>query len=65
MTDHILNAGTAHIGPHPTNIAEQMTDQPDLEVGLLIGYNCPAAFMPLQTMSGQPGEPYAYSAYSV
>lgn len=45
---------------HLKNIANKFTPHlPDVEIGLLIGANCPRAIVPRQVIPGRDNEPYA------
>ena len=44
---------------HLSNIADKIPHLPDVEIGLLIGRNVPAAFQPINVISGDEEEPWA------
>ncbi|XP_032225977.2 uncharacterized protein LOC116608996 [Nematostella vectensis] len=44
---------------HLAPIADQIAYRPDIEIGLLIGRNVPAAFQPTEVIAGSPEEPWA------
>ena len=51
---------SAHRWPHLKRISEHlMPFRPDVEVGLLIGLNCPRAIKPLEVIPGKDNDPYA------
>lgn len=45
--------------PHLKHLANKLPELQDSEVGLLIGYDCPAALVPLQVVVGNENEPFA------
>ena len=56
---HIPTAATAKRWSHLSRIADNMPDALlNIEVGLLIGYNCPRALAPLEVIVAQPDHPY-------
>ena len=57
--DHIPSRKTAEAWPHLQDIANQIPALQDCEVGMLIGYNCPQALAPKETVIGSAAEPYA------
>ena len=57
--DHIPSRKTAEAWPHLQDMASEIPVLQDCEVGLLIGYNCPQALAPRQTITGKNEEPYA------
>ncbi len=50
---------TAKDWPHLHSLMEEIPPLQSCDVGLLIGFNCPSALAPLQSIIGQEGEPYA------
>ena len=44
---------------HLSHIADKIPHRPDVEIGLLIGRNAPAAFQPINVISGNKEEPCA------
>ena len=44
---------------HLSHIADKIPHRPDIEIGLLIGRNVPAAFQPISVISGNEEEPWA------
>jgi len=56
---HIPTRNTAEAWPHLQHLAREMLALQDFEVGLLIGYNCPQALAPKETVVGGESEPYA------
>ena len=44
---------------HLSHIADKIPHRPDVEIGLLIGRNVPAAFQPINVISGNEKEPWA------
>ncbi|XP_032232082.2 uncharacterized protein LOC116614782 isoform X1 [Nematostella vectensis] len=44
---------------HLAPIVDQIAYRPDIEIGLLIGRNVPAAFQPTEVIAGSPEEPWA------
>ena len=46
--------------PHLNSIAHHLVPlKTDVDVTLLIGFNCPQAIMPREVITGKPNEPYA------
>jgi hypothetical protein len=45
--------------PHLQRIQADLSNLLDIDVGLLIGYNCPAAMAPLESIVAESNEPYA------
>nr|XP_054604914.1 uncharacterized protein LOC107372912 [Nothobranchius furzeri] len=56
---HIPTNITAESWPHLSHLSEEMAPKLDCEVGLLIGYNCPQALLPLEVISGKRDQPFA------
>jgi len=56
---HIPTRETAAAWPHLTEIAGKVAPMQSCDVGLLLGYDCPQALAPLQTVQGNETEPYA------
>ena len=56
---HIPTAGTARTWPHLKSLENQIPDLLDIEVGILIGYNCPQALAPRAVICGNHDEPFA------
>ena len=56
---HIPTCRTAKDWPHLEHLADEMSPQLDCKVGLLIGYNCSQALLPLDVLSGEEGQPFA------
>ncbi|XP_054600468.2 uncharacterized protein [Nothobranchius furzeri] len=50
---------TALLWPHLQNLADKLPPLQDCDVGLLIGYNCPAALAPLEVILGDKTQPFA------
>ena len=44
---------------HLAEIADKIPDRQDMEIGMLIGRNVPAAFQPISIISGNEEEPWA------
>ena len=57
--EHIPTRETAQKWKHLKPIVSEMPSMLDIEVGLLIGYNCSAALVPRQVIAGPNNEPYA------
>ncbi|XP_038070490.1 uncharacterized protein LOC119739571 [Patiria miniata] len=55
----IPTTDTARRWPHLERITHEMAPLQNCEVGMLIGYNCPQALAPRDTIVGQDDEPYA------
>ncbi|XP_071855378.1 uncharacterized protein [Apostichopus japonicus] len=56
---HIPTPGTARQWPHLKRIANHLMPLEQCEIGLLIGYNCPKALMPIEVISPPDNGPYA------
>nr|XP_006820436.1 PREDICTED: uncharacterized protein LOC102805132 [Saccoglossus kowalevskii] len=56
---HISTTDTAKRWSHLQRIAHELPPLQDCEVGMLIGYNCPQALVPRETIIGKSNEPYA------
>ena len=56
---HIPTRETASAWPHLKGIAEKLAPMQSCDVGLLLGYNCPQALAPRQTIQGEGTQPYA------
>ncbi|XP_070564485.1 uncharacterized protein [Ptychodera flava] len=56
---HIPPSSTAKRWSHLHRIAHELPPLQSCEVGLLIGYNCPQALAPRETIIGKGDEPYA------
>ena len=56
---HIPTPDTARQWPHLEEIAHHLTPLQDVEVTLLIGYNCAEALMPRDVVPSLNNEPYA------
>lgn len=50
---------TALLWPHLRNLADKLPPLQDCDVGLLIGYDCPAALAPLEVILGDKTQPFA------
>ncbi|XP_070412225.1 uncharacterized protein [Nothobranchius furzeri] len=50
---------TALLWPHLQNLADKLPPLQDCDVGLLIGYDCPAALAPLEVILGDKTQPFA------
>ena len=57
-TDHIPTAEVARSWPHLEAIADQLQPPMNCRVGLLIGYNCPEAIVPVEVLKAQSNQPY-------
>jgi len=58
--EQILRPESALQWPHLKKIATLITRyQSDIEVGILIGSDCPRAIMPREVIPGEEGNPYA------
>jgi len=57
--EHIPTCETARRWNHLHDIAREMPTLLDCDIGILIGYNCPIALAPRQTIIGEEGQPYA------
>ena len=44
---------------HLADIAGHTSNRPDIDIGMLVGRNVPAAFQPISVISGGPEEPWA------
>ena len=44
---------------HLADIADTLPNRPDIDIGMLVGRNVPAAFQPISVISGGPEEPWA------
>ncbi|XP_023815989.1 uncharacterized protein LOC111948234 [Oryzias latipes] len=56
---HIPTNKTAENWPHLKHLSKEMAPKLDCEVGLLIGYNCPQALLPIEVISGERDQPFA------
>lgn len=56
---HIPTPKTAEQHPHLKHIAHLLSPLKDVDVQLLVGYNCPRALAPLQSLVGEGASPYA------
>ncbi|XP_057694568.1 uncharacterized protein LOC130917316 isoform X2 [Corythoichthys intestinalis] len=56
---HIPTSKTAENWSHLKHLASEMAPKLDCDVGLLIGYNCPQALLPLEVISGERDQPFA------
>lgn len=56
---HIPTSKTAENWFHLKHLSKEMAPKLDCEVGLLIGYNCPQALLPLEVVSGERDQPFA------
>jgi len=56
---HIPTREIALKWPHLRDIANNVASLQSCDVGLLLGYNCPQALAPLQTVQGKEAQPYA------
>lgn len=50
---------TALLWPHLRHLADKLPPLQDCDVGLLIGYDCPAALTPLEVIIGDKNQPFA------
>ncbi|XP_071803595.1 uncharacterized protein [Asterias amurensis] len=50
---------TAMMWSHLEPIAGEISPMQDCEIGMLIGFNCPEALTPRETVTGQHNQPYA------
>jgi len=50
---------TALQWPHLRHLADKLPPLQDCDVGLLIGYDCPAALAPLEVIIGEKNQPFA------
>ncbi|XP_067265626.1 uncharacterized protein [Chanodichthys erythropterus] len=50
---------TALLWPHLRHLADKLPPLLDCDVGLLIGYDCPAALTPLEVIIGDKNQPFA------
>ncbi|XP_026101642.1 uncharacterized protein LOC113072978 [Carassius auratus] len=50
---------TALLWPHLRHLADKLPPLLDCDVGLLIGYDCPAALTPLEVIIGDKDQPFA------
>lgn len=50
---------TALLWPHLRNLADKLPPLQDCDVGLLIGYDCPAALAPREVILGDKNQPFA------
>lgn len=55
---HIPTPEMANSWPHLQELADHLMPCTDNEVGLLIGYNCPAALVPLEVLASVDDGPY-------
>ncbi|XP_023197668.1 uncharacterized protein LOC111610010 [Xiphophorus maculatus] len=56
---YIPTKETALMWPHLRNLADKLPPVQDCDVGLLIGYDCPAALAPLEVITGDKNQPFA------
>ncbi|KAK7945396.1 hypothetical protein WMY93_001124 [Mugilogobius chulae] len=56
---HIPTNKTAENWSHLKHLSKEMSPKLDCEVGLLIGYNCPQALLPVEVVSGERDQPFA------
>lgn len=56
---HIPTPKTAKAWTHLAHIAEELAPQQVCDIGLLIGYNCPLALLPRETVSCKGNQPFA------
>lgn len=56
---YIPTKKTALLWPHLKHLADKLPPLQDCDVGLLIGYDCPAALVPLEVITGGTNEPFA------
>ncbi|XP_077978095.1 uncharacterized protein LOC144433628 [Glandiceps talaboti] len=56
---HIPTSTIANKWPHLQRIAHEIAPLQGCEVGMLIGYNCPQALAPRETIVGKNDEPFA------
>ena len=56
--DHIPTTKTIAKFPHLRNLKGKLSPLLDVEVGLLIGYNCPEAIAPIVSVVGEGARPY-------
>lgn len=56
--EHIPTPDTARSWTHLRKLESKLSPLQDCEIGLLIGYNCPAASFPLNCVKNTPMEPY-------
>ena len=59
IIDHIPSYESVKTWPHLSQVANEMSHKLDAPVGLLIGYNCPQAFLPRKCVTGGSSEPFA------
>ena len=57
--EDIATPQVANQWKHLSHIADKIPHRPDVEIGLLIGRNVPAAFQPISVVSGNEEEPWA------
>ena len=57
--EDIATPQVANQWKHLSHIADKIPHRPDVEIGLLIGQNVPAAFQPISVISGNEEEPWA------
>ena len=57
---HIPTAETIKHQPHLKSLRDKLPPLQDVEVGLLIGYNCPEAIAPLNTLVGREPDRTGY-----
>ena len=55
---HIPTAESIRHQPHLRSLRDKLPPLQNVEVGLLIGYNCPEAIAPLVTLVGKGAKPY-------
>ncbi len=58
-TAQIPTAESAQRWPHLKHLSEEMSALQTCGVGLLLGYDCPQALIPRQTIAGKDDEPFA------
>lgn len=56
---YIPTKETALLWPHLRNLADKLPPLQDCDVGLLIGYDCPAALIPREVILGDKNQPLA------
>ena len=57
--DHIPEPSTVNNWPHLHSIRSLLSPKQHCQVGLLIGYNCPAALAPINSIVGENSQPFA------
>lgn len=56
---YIPTKETALLWPHLKNLADKIPPLQDCDIGLLIGYDCPAALAPREVILGDTNQPFA------